>query len=111
MAREVIDASQLAITRILHKMDEADKEFCESVKQAGMNYFVEFTREYFGEFMKPVDTPDEEEQILEPTPLTGEIDRIGLPRKKIPKTVVVMGVEFTKTEVQTCIRLSNQHLE
>lgn len=110
MADEEIEATQRAITRILHKMDRADREFCDSIKAAGMNYFTEFSREYFGEYMNPVRTPDGE-IMMEPSPRTDKADEWGPPRKEIPDHVVVNGVKFTKVEVQTSIRLSNVHLE
>ena len=107
---EEIDATQLAITRILHKMEAADSEFCASVKRMGLNYFTEFTREYFGIYMNPISTPDGE-VIYEPSPVTPKGEQWGFPRTEIPETVCVNGIDFTKIEVRTCIRLSNIHLE
>ena len=120
MDLENIDGTQEGIARILLKMEQADKDFCVSIRSGGDNYFIEFTREYFSSFMKPIVLPGEypgmkgelvKETIFEPTPETENTDLIGLPRKEIPEKVEVNGVCFTKTEVQTCIRLSNIHLE
>lgn len=107
---EDINATQAAIARILHKMEAADSEFCASVKKAGHNYFTEFSREYFGMYMKPIKTPDGE-VILEPSPVTEKGEEWGIMRMTIPDTVCVKGIDFTKSEVETCIRLSNVHLE
>ena len=107
---EDINATQAAIARILHKMEAADSEFCNTVKRMGHNYFTEFTREYFGMYMKPIKTPDGD-VILEPSPVTDVGEEWGTMRIKIPDTVSVKGIDFTKSEVETCIRLSNVHLE
>jgi len=107
---EEINATQAAIARILHKMEAADSEFCASVKRMGHNFFTEFTREYFGTYLKHIKTPDGE-VILEPSPITEVGEEWGPVRVKIPDTVSIEGIDFTKSEVETCIRLSNVHLE
>jgi len=107
---EEIEATQAAMSTILQKMELADKAFCDEVRRAGANYFVEFAREHFGEYMRQVPTPFGD-IICEPSPETKGAARFGPPRKHIADTVRVGGVDFTKVEVQTCIRLSNIHLE
>ena len=107
---EEIEATQAAMSTILQKMELADKAFCDEVRQAGANYFVEFAREHFSEYMRQVPTPFGE-FICEPSPETMGADRFGPPRKRIADAVSIGGVDFTKVEVQTCIRLSNIHLE
>ena len=107
---EEIEATQAAMSTILQKMELADKAFCDEVRQAGANYFVEFAREYFSGYMRQVPTPFGD-IICEPSPETKGADRYGPARKRIPDAVSVGGVDFTKVEVQTCIRLSNIHLE
>ena len=120
MDRETIDGTQKGIARILIKMEKADMDFCTSIRSGGGNYFIEFAREYFGEYMKPIELPGDypgeqgetvKETILEPTPDTERVDWFGKPRKRIPKEVKINGVMFTRTEVQTCIRLSNIHFD
>ena len=111
MDQETIDTSKESIAKILRKMETADIEFCNEIRAQGLNFFVEFTREYFGEYMKPVHMSGTDEYMLTPTPQTENTDLIGLPRKPIPDNVTILGVDFTKTEVETCIRLSNVHLE